>query len=212
MRRALAPLAQLAEETGAAILAVRHLTKGEHRKAIHAGGGTVGIIGQARVGLLLAKDPDDENARVLAVSKCNVALPASSLRFSLVEVAASTEVREWRAARVEWRGKAELSADELVSEEPPSTRAIEEAKDFITSQLALGPVPSNVIHAEARKSGIAPATLSRAKKSLRIHAERRERLQARGVDLQEWDPKDRWFWLLPEPLTAAGKASGGEPE
>jgi hypothetical protein len=56
VRRALAPLAQLAEETNAAIVVVRHLRKGNEGKAIYAGGGSIAIIGQARIGLLVDRN------------------------------------------------------------------------------------------------------------------------------------------------------------
>jgi RecA-family ATPase len=69
VRRALAPLAVLAERTGAAVVVVRHLNKGTGGKALYRGGGSIGIIGAARSALLVAKDPQDDNQRVLAAQK-----------------------------------------------------------------------------------------------------------------------------------------------
>jgi RecA-family ATPase len=87
VRRALAPLAAMAQRTGAAIVIVRHLNKAEEKSAIYRGGGSIGIIGAARVGLLVARDPDatspDDPRRVLAVAKCNLARESRALRFSL---------------------------------------------------------------------------------------------------------------------------------
>jgi hypothetical protein len=57
VRRALAPLARLAEETGAAVVAVRHLTKTEGSNPLYRGGGSIGIVGAARSALLVAKAP-----------------------------------------------------------------------------------------------------------------------------------------------------------
>ncbi len=56
IRRALFPLGRLAEETGAAVLVVRHLNKGGSSNPLYRGGGSIGIIGAARSGLLVAKD------------------------------------------------------------------------------------------------------------------------------------------------------------
>jgi RecA-family ATPase len=73
VRRALYPLAVLAERTGAAVVAVRHLNKAAGTNPLYRGGGSIGIIGAGRSGLLLAKDPDNPDRRVLASTKCNLA-------------------------------------------------------------------------------------------------------------------------------------------
>ena len=48
VRRALAPLARLAEETNVAMVVIRHITKGQGQKAMYRGGGSIGIAGAAR--------------------------------------------------------------------------------------------------------------------------------------------------------------------
>ncbi|MEJ7872821.1 MAG: AAA family ATPase, partial [Rubrobacteraceae bacterium] len=101
IRRALAPLARLAERTGAAVVVVRHLNKGVGGNALYRGGGSIGIVGAARSGLLIAKHPEDESRRVLASIKSNLAAPAPSLVFEL----ASTETG---AVRVDWKGESGL--------------------------------------------------------------------------------------------------------
>lgn len=73
IRRNLAPLAKLAAETGVAVMVVRHLNKSEGKNPLYRGGGSIGIIGAARSGLIVAKDSEDENRRILAVSKSNLA-------------------------------------------------------------------------------------------------------------------------------------------
>ncbi len=66
VRRALGPLAGLTERTGAAIVVVRHLTESGGASPLYRGGGSIGIIGAARSGLLVAPEPDDDARRVLA--------------------------------------------------------------------------------------------------------------------------------------------------
>lgn len=68
VRRALHSLAAVAERTGAAIVIVRHLNKSGGPQAIYRGGGSIGIIGAARSGLLVASDPDDDTRRIVAVT------------------------------------------------------------------------------------------------------------------------------------------------
>src|SRR5262249_4630826 len=70
VRRALAPLARVAEETRAAIILVRHLCKwGGGQRAIYRGSGSIAIIGSARTAFLVARDPEEPDVRVLASTK-----------------------------------------------------------------------------------------------------------------------------------------------
>jgi putative DNA primase/helicase len=72
VRQILARLSALSESTGCTVLLLRHLNNGKG-DALYRNGGSIGIVGAARVGLLLAKDPDDEDLRVLAPLKNNLA-------------------------------------------------------------------------------------------------------------------------------------------
>lgn len=97
VRRSLHILARLAEEKGVAVLIVRHLNKSGGSQSIYRGGGSIGIIGAARSGLLVAKDPDDENRRVLASTKSNLGPLAPSLRFAVEGVG--------EVPRIAWGGR-----------------------------------------------------------------------------------------------------------
>ena len=114
VRRMLAPVARMAERTGAAVVVVRHLNKGTGGNALYRGGGSIGIVGAARSGLLIAKHPEDDGRRVLASVKSNLAAPAPSLVFSL----SSTDSG---AVRVDWKGESDLDASALLSA-PRTTR------------------------------------------------------------------------------------------
>lgn len=107
VRRALAPLARLAEETGAAVLVVRHLNKATGGNALYRGGGSIGIVGAARSALLVARHPEDGDRRVLAGLKSNLAPSIPSLAFALTEA-------DNGAVKVEWKGQSHLSADTLL--------------------------------------------------------------------------------------------------
>ena len=85
VRRALAALEKVGERTGAAIVVVRHLNKSVGANPLYRGGGSIGIIGAARCGLLLAPDPDDPERRILAATKGNLGQLPPSLAFRLVE-------------------------------------------------------------------------------------------------------------------------------
>jgi hypothetical protein len=170
VRRALAPLARLAERTGATVVSVRHLNKAGGSRAMYRGGGSIAFIGAARVGLLAAADPDDETGdrRVLAVVKSNLAETPDSLAYTL------RSDHELGCGVIEWQGASSHSADDLLrapqSDEERS--ALDEAKDFLQAELDEGPVLAADIKAKAQKDGIKDITLRRAKSSLEIVSER----------------------------------------
>ncbi len=103
VRRALSPLAKMAESTGCAVVVIRHLNKGGGA-VLYRGGGSVGIIGAARSGMLVAPHPEDDDLRVLAPTKNNLAAHAPTLTFCMREAANG-------AVRVEWRGETTLTAE-----------------------------------------------------------------------------------------------------
>lgn len=163
VRRSLHILAQLAERKGVAVLIVRHLNKSGGSQSIYRGGGSIGIIGAARSGLLVAKDPDDENRRVLASVKSNLGPLAPSLRFAVEGVG--------EVPRIAWGGESTHGADSLLAASsggPEERSAIGEAREFIADLLANGPVASKEVYAKARAAGISEITLKRAKRAMGV--------------------------------------------
>lgn len=178
VRRALAPLAILAEETGAAVVVVRHLNKATGGAAIYRGGGSIGIVGAARSALLVAKDPEDEDRRVLAPLKANLGPPAPSLAFSLEEAANG-------AVRVEFRGETRHGAEALLAapSDPEERSALDEAREFLADALKDGPVGAVEVKKDAQKADVKDATLRRAKTTLGVRSRK--------------EPDGLWSWSLP---------------
>ena len=98
VREVLTPLAQVAERTGCAILIIRHLNKGSSDNILYRGSGSIGIIAVARIGLLVAHDPDDEQKRVFATIKNNLSKIAPNLSYQIVE-------NEQGAPYIQWLGE-----------------------------------------------------------------------------------------------------------
>jgi RecA-family ATPase len=163
VRRALAPLAGLAERTGAAVAVVRHLNKASGGNPLYRGGGSIGIVGAARSAMLVAKHPEVDEQRVLAPLKSNLAQPASSLAFSLTGA-------DNGAVRVKWLGETTYTADALLSAplDPKGCSALDEAKEFLRDALKDAPRWSNAVKKEASKVGISEITLKRAKRELGV--------------------------------------------
>src|SRR6185312_8453663 len=66
------PLNSVAQDTKTAILCVRHINKNTHASNIDRGMGDKATIGVARSGLLVKRDPDEEEKKYLIHFKCNV--------------------------------------------------------------------------------------------------------------------------------------------
>jgi hypothetical protein len=185
VRRALAPLAGLAERTGAAVLVVRHLNKAQVSNPLSRGGGSIGIIGAARMAFVVGRDPQDENRRVLASTKNNLAMPPASLIFGLEEV-------ESGSVRVDWLGQSEVSAKDLLATPQDHERSDDrgEAVEFLEEVLADGPVPAGQVREEAEDTGISIRTLERVKKKMGVSSYRENATgEKRG--------KGQWYWKLP---------------
>jgi len=181
VRVALAPLARIAEETGAAIVLVRHLTKGGGANALYRGGGSIGIIGAARSGLLAAADPNDEDGtrRVLAATKANLAKAATSLAYELVPA------EEHGCARVRWLGESTHTSSSLLTapRSDEERTAVDDAVEFLRDALAEGAVPAKQLIRAANDAGHSKRTLDRAKKEINARSFKS------GVD-------GGWLWTL----------------
>ena len=199
IRRALAPLARLAERTGPAIVVVRHLNKATGANALYRGGGSIGIVGAARSGLLIAKHPEDDRRRVLAPIKSNLAALAPSLVFGL-------ESTEAGAVRVDWKGESNLNAEALLSaptdhEERSAARG---AQDFLREMLEDGAGAVGDVRKQANDAGISWRTVERAKAALGVQATREGEAGKRGGGM--------WVWTLPTIKAASPMGWRSKPD
>lgn len=137
VRGALHPLSKAAEDLHCTIVLVRHLTKSGGPNALYRGGGSIGIIGAARAGLIFARDPDDESGSrcIVAVAKSNLGAPAPSMAYQLVP----DEVRD--CARTDWIGESVHTAASILSEPASEDErsARSEIEEVILNELANGP-------------------------------------------------------------------------
>jgi hypothetical protein len=168
IRRVLSRLSALADRTGCTVLLLRHLNKAKGGDPMYRGGGSIGIVGAARAGLLVAPDPDDPERRVLASVKSNLGPAPESLAYRLVSHG------EHGVARVQWEGQTSHTASTLLAtpdgdeDRGAATEAEQWLADFLEQQ---GAAPSKSVKAEAAKVGIKERTLQRAVHSLPITVE-----------------------------------------
>jgi len=189
-RRALLPLKIIAERTGAAVLVVRHLNKAvAGGNPLYRGGGSIGIIGAARSGLLVARDPDNEDRRVLASTKCNLAKLPPSLSFDLSAAPNG-------ALRIDWIGTSAHTADSLLAapKDGEDRDAVQDAVDVLSTILSQGPRKAKDVKDEARKAGVSERTLHRAKVILGVKSQ-----------LFGFGKSGIWEWRLPRDCQETAK-------
>jgi len=128
----------------------------------------------------VAADPESQRHRILAVSKSNLTLLPTSLRFTI-------EAATNGACRVAWLGTSPLQADELIgrAQSPEDQDRLREAILFLQTLLADGPLPADECIRQARALQISEKTLRRAKTRLHIRSFRAED-----------NPVCRWLWEL----------------
>src|SRR5215218_7495941 len=138
VRSALKPLKQLAERTGAAVVIVRHLNKTPGGNVLYRGGGSIGIIGAARSGLIVGPHPHDEELRILASQKHNLSMPPESLSYQITSAPNNPD-----AAVIVYKGVTEMNAKDILKPqvEEQERSAMDEAKDFLREVLAAGEKP-----------------------------------------------------------------------
>jgi RecA-family ATPase len=189
VRRALTPIAGLAERTGATVLAIRHLNKTVGAPSLYRGGGSIGILAAARLVLVAGHDPDNEGRRLLAVYKSNLAPKSETLAYRIVP----NELYDCGA--VMWQGSSTktgadiLHLSDIDEEERAST---DEAVAVLFEILGSGSVNAKDAMSQARQAGIGERALDRAKRVSGVVIERR-----RGTGSKV----PVWVWRLPDPET-----------
>ena len=190
VRRALAPLAALAESTGAAILGIGHLNKSSSTDVLTRLGGSIGFGAAARSVLLLGEDPkapEGSPERLLIHGKSNLSPLAVPVRLKIeTRPFVTTEGKDTETSGIEWMGEdlAATATKVLAGRQEPTK--MEVATDFLREVLANGPLPRDEVRALAAEEEITPATLQRAAKKLGIESDRKE--------FGTWSP-----WSLPPP-------------
>jgi hypothetical protein len=174
------PLAALGEETGVATLLTRYQNKQLGVRAMYRGGGSLGIIGGARFGLALGRDPEAPERIVIAPVKCNIGPLPPALAFFLDPVEGSDH------ARVRWDDTpCALTADDILGDAPKElAKAKTDADRWLVAALSTGPVQVEDLERLAAEAGHSWRTLQRSKDRLGVQS-----------CLRGFGRNSKWFWL-----------------
>lgn len=163
VRRVLTPIRSLAVNTGAAIVGIMHLKKGDESQAVNSVGGSVAWTAAPRSVLMVTRDLSGTGeGRVLWHPKCNIGPEQPPLEFRIVGAGDESRVdfgEENVALRITDHIRPNKSTRDDTSE-----RA--EAKAFLLSQIADGDVPADDVKRKATAANITPSALRRAREVL----------------------------------------------
>lgn len=200
VRRSLQPVVALAQRLGCAVVGITHFSKGTAgRDPAERITGSIAFAALARLVLVAAKVTSDEGEdprRVLVRAKSNIGPDDGGFAYSLDRVLVAPEVE---GQRVLWLEALQGSARDVLAEaeaDPAGdeeSSALDEAIQFLRSELRDGPKPAKVIFREARDAGHSERTIKRAKAEL----------QAESIK-----GKAGWVWVLP--TKSANSAKGAK--
>jgi hypothetical protein len=194
VRRALSPLAALAQRHGCHITFVRHLNKTRSFRSLYRGGGSIGFLAACRSAFLFASDPDDPHRAVMAQIKNNLAPPQISLTYRLqasggkLPTCPHSSPDHATTPVIEWLGESQLSADQLLAAagmKPYLPRPADKAREFLLNFLDAGPRSTIDIWNAGEQDGHKRRTLQRAAESMSI--------RSKTVMV---DNRQLTFWLL----------------
>jgi hypothetical protein len=196
VRSVLGPLVHLAGERRISIIAIMHFNKKiDVTNALLRISNSLAFGGVARHVFSITKDADNAR-RLMARAKNNVAGDANNktlaFHFETRQVG-----KDWRDGRpieapfIVWEeGYVDVTATEALSavNENKAPGALDDAKDFLRDILIIngGRALKTDIEEAAEAEKIADKTLRRAKKVLKVRAEK------------DRAPDGKWYWILPD--------------
>lgn len=173
-------LADIAERTRCAIVALRHLPKAQQRNAKAAGSNSIAWTAAARSVLLFGHEPTDEQARGFVHTKHNLSKAGASQGYRIDDVGGKPHFH--------WTGESQLTAAKIlgaVNYESAGKLEIEKAEEFLLESLRNGELPQKEVERLAKRARISEATLRRAKEKLGV------------VSFRQKEGVGAWFWRLP---------------
>ena len=170
VRPILKRLGAVAEQTGCAVILIRHLNKMMGQKSGHRGMGSVDFQAAARSVLLVGRTKDDPHLRIVVPDKSSLAPEGDSIAFALDP-----------QLGFQWKGYCDCKADELLDGKSQVQTKTMAAEDEL-KKLLTEPMLAEEVQRQITSMDISQRTLMIAKKNLGILSEKK------GT---------QWFWRLP---------------
>jgi hypothetical protein len=181
VRSDLAPLAELAQRHGMAVLMVSHLNKATTMQALYRVTGSVAFVAAARSAFGVIRDPNDKERRYVLPLKSNLGKDTGGLAYRIAF--------DGRAPRIEWEPEpVNVDIDDVTAVASPRERAKQSAEDavgvWLRDQLRYGPVAAADIWRRAKEAGHPERKVKAAIKNL-------------GVEKAPAGYRGTWHYALP---------------
>jgi hypothetical protein len=167
VRRALAPLAQMAERLNLSVIVVMHLNKDRTKAVVQRVGGSGAFANAARSVLALVDDPDSQapNERIHAAANWGKLGPSLKTRIVSASVTLDDD-SVGSYGRMVFAGRSAISVADV--DQPPEGASTRECADAIVDALEDGKRPSPDVKQDViNKVGCSTSTLARAVRLLR---------------------------------------------
>lgn len=151
-QQAMTHFVEIARRFNCSCVALRHLTKSTKERAIYRGQGSIAFAGMARVVLTVGQHPEEEDVRVMAVTKLNVTKKPDALTFTIKSLP-DTLKRQDRSQLV-WGDFVDLTSDEIMVVSPAKKKRGTEVEDFLRDLLSNGPMTKGAVERAAKARGI----------------------------------------------------------
>jgi hypothetical protein len=200
VRKVLTPLLRVARDRDLSILGLMHQTKNTASQAIYRTLGSIGFNGIARVVLNVVTDKDDPRRRWLITIKNNLG-HVSDDRDGIAYALSRNRFVWDTSQRVDY--DALLNAQTLGKDAPEHVTAAEFLQALMNDEREKWPLNAAATVDMARRNGISPSTLQRARASLGIQSRK-----------HGYGKQAEWRWYKPRvprqspKETAAGRSRG----
>ena len=148
------------------VLVLRHLTKASRdTKALYRGQGSISFAGLARVVMTVGVSPDDEDTRVMAVTKINVVRAPKALTFTIEALPDTLKERD--RSRFVWGDFVDLTADDIIAAPDREERQAQRDEAAALEQWLLevlddGPLLQTEVYERASMRNFSAKLVSRA--------------------------------------------------
>jgi hypothetical protein len=193
VRRVLAPLVKLIEETGVLAIANNHLNKSAG-KALYRVLDSIAFVAVGRIVHLIIQDADNRDNRKFICDKTNIGSKPLGLTYIIQKAwIRDTETgEEIETSRISWGTQhIDESADETLEEPSDPTRK-DDCINFLRKVLAAGPMAVSDIEAEAQSARVLAKdqSISQSKPF-------RSAREALGIEPEKTGMTGGWVWALP---------------
>lgn len=202
VRPVLTLLAQLAEELKITVTMVGHFNKNTNvASALDKPGGGRAWTAVPRACWGFFRHPDDKQQRMMVNLKLNNAKESGTgLLFTIGEriIGTKPDGKPWGAPHVDWSGKTDSSADEIVASEHPEARRDSKGTNFLNAALKGGACRATEMYKEADGAKMSESTLDRA---------------CRNLGILKFQMPEGWYWQHPSdqtPIPAAARTLNEE--